>query len=303
MVCTGTTRSHDEAARSRVPAPGLVLLSVVGIQAGHACGKMLFDVAGPAGVVAMRVGFTALVLLAVCRPRLPRDGRTAALVVGFGLALAGVNTIYLAMATLPIGAAVTIQFLGPLTLALAGSRRIADLVWALLAGTGVYLFFGTGPDDLSVGGVLLALVSGACWAAYIVLNKRAGARAADGSLLALATAVAALLVVPVGLVDAGPVLFQPGVLAAGLGVALLSAIVPYLLDLRALRRMSARAFGVLMSLEPVLGGLAGLALLDEQLRATQWLAIACVSIASVGVVTRKDQRPSPPVVTRKCARR
>ncbi len=303
MVRSGVARSDGDAVRPRVPASGLVLLSVAGIQTGHACGKLLFDVAGPAGVVAMRVGFTALVLLGLCRPRPPSDGRTAALVVGLGVAIAGMNTIYLAMATLPIGAAVTIQFLGPLMLALAGSRRIADLVWALLAGTGVYLFFGTGPDDLSVGGVLLALVSGACWATYIVLNKRAGARAADGSLLALAAAVAALLVVPVVLVGADPGLSQPGVLAAGLGVALLSAIVPYLLDLRALRRMSARAFGVLMSLEPVLGGLAGLALLGEQLRATQWLAIACVSVASVGVVGRTHPPPPPAVVTRVPTRR
>lgn len=283
-MATGT---QVDAARPRVAPVGLVLLSIVGIQAGHACGKLLFDVAGPVGVVAMRVGFTALVLLAVCRPRLPTDGRTIVVMLAFGLAIAGVNTIYLAMAELPMGAAVTIQFLGPLALALAGSRRATDVVWALLAGSGVYLFFGPSPHGVSLGGVLLALASGACWAAYIVLSQRAGNRAPDGSILALAVAVAALLCAPVAIVHAGQGLLRPGVLAAGFGVALLSAIIPYSLDLMALRRMPTQAFGVLMSLEPVLAGLAGSMLLAEHLHGTQWLAITSVTVASIGVVARR----------------
>jgi inner membrane transporter RhtA len=281
-----------------------VLFSMVGIQAGHACGKLLFGEVGPSGVVAMRLGFTALVLMVLWRPRLPPDRPALGLVVAFGIAIAGMNTIYPALERLPLGTAVTLQFLGPLALAIAGSRRATHLLWALLAGAGVYLFFGPGADGLSTTGVLLALTSGTCWAAYIVLSRRAGARARDGSVLALAVALAALISAPVSLpatlnaaqLPDGPVPLLT-VLLAGLGVALLSAIIPYSLDLAALRRMPPRVFGIMMSLEPVLGGLAGLALLDEHLGPRHWLAIACVTVASLAVVTppprRKTRRPQP----------
>jgi inner membrane transporter RhtA len=282
-----------------VPAPVLVLFSMIGVQAGHACGKLLFGAVGPGGVVAMRLGFTALVLMALWRPRLPADRTSRRLVVLFGIAIAGMNLVYPAMQSLPLGTAVTLQFLGPLALAIAGSRRVADLMWALLAGAGVYLFYGPGADGLSITGATLALGSGACWAAYIVLSRRAGARARDGSILALAVALAAVISAPVAVPTAldgaeitGGTVVLLAVLLAGLGVAVLSAIAPYSLDLAALRRMPPRVFGIMMSLEPVLGGVAGLVLLGETLGPRQWLAIGCVTAAAFAVLV--PPRPRPP---------
>ncbi len=258
-----------------------MLGSVVGIQAGQACGKLLFGLVPPVGVVALRLGFAALVLCALWRPRRWPERRDLPLILGLGTAIAGMHAIYPALERLPVGAAVTIQFLGPLTVALAGSRRLRDVAWAGLAGLGVFLFYGPGTTALPTAGVAFALVSGACWAAYVLLVKRIGARASDPSLLALAVAWAALLCVPFGV--AGADLARPGVLLAGFGVAVLSAVLPWSLDLAALRRMPARVFGVLASLEPALGGLAGVVILGEHLAPAQWLAIGSVVAASIGV--------------------
>lgn len=266
-----------------MPAPVLVLGSVVGIQAGHACGKLLFGLVAPMGVVALRLAFAAVVLVVLWRPRWPADRRSLGLVLGWGTAIAGMNGIYLAFDRLPIGAAVTMQFLGPLAVALAGSRSRRDVGWAALAGLGVLLFHRPGGAGLSVSGTLLALGSGAAWAAYILLTRHQGTRHAGGSELALAVAWAALLVAPLGVLQGGTQLATPAVLLGGLGVAVLSAVVPWSLDLAALRRMQSHTFGVLLSLEPAFAGLAGLVLLGEDLAPSQWLAAACVVTASMGV--------------------
>jgi threonine/homoserine efflux transporter RhtA len=265
-----------------VPAPGLVLGSVICIQAGHASGKLMFGLVAPLGVAALRLGFAGLVLGALWRPRLPTDWRSYGRVVGFGTAIAGMHTIYPALQRLPLGAAVTIQFLGPLTVALAGSRRPRDAVWAILAGAGVVLFYAPGETSLAFDGVVLAAISGASWAVYIVLTRRLTVTA-DGTLLALAVAWAAALVLPIGILESGSELADGEVLLAGFGVAMLSAVVPWSLDWLALRRLPARVFGVLVSLEPALGGVAGLAVLGEFLTPAQWLAIGCVVVASMGV--------------------
>lgn len=282
---------------SRVPAPALVVGSVLGIQAGHACGKLLFGLVQPMGVVTLRLGFAALVLCVLWRPGFPANRRSLGPIIGWGTAIAGMQTIYLAFERLPLGAAVTLQFLGPLTVALAGSRRLRDLMWAVLAGSGVLLFYSPGAVTLSLSGTTFALVSGTSWAAYILLTRRLGTRTADGSVLALAVAWAALLSVPIGAIKAGPDLARPDLLLAGLGVAILSAVVPWSLDLAALRRLSSRVFGVLVSLEPALGGLAGLLILGERLTLTQWLATGCVVVASVGVTWTSRPQRAPAATT------
>jgi inner membrane transporter RhtA len=282
--------SAIERILSRGPTATLVLGSVVAIQTGHACGKLLFGLVDPMGVIALRLGFTALVLCVLWRPRLPTDRRSLGLIVGWGAAIAGMQTIYLALAIIPVGTAVALQFLGPLTVALAGSRRPSQVLWALLAGLGVFLFHSPGTTAPPVAGTIFALGSGACWAAYIVLTRRAGVtHAADRSALALAVGLAALLCVPLGVVEAGPDIARPGVLLAGLGVAVLSAVVPWSLDLTVLRRLSSPVFGVLVSLEPALGGAAGMLIVGEHLAVSHWVAIGCVVGASLGAVRTKPE--------------
>jgi threonine/homoserine efflux transporter RhtA len=262
-------------------APLLVLGSVVSVQVGQAAGKRAFDLLEPAGVVTLRLGLAALVLLAVLRPRLPTEPRALGLVVAFGTAIAGMNLVYPAMWHLPLGVATSLVLLGPLAVALAGSRRPLDAAWALLAGAGVFLISDDG-GPVPVAGVLLALGAGASMGCYLLLSRRAGA--VDSGILALAVAWAAVLTLPFGVSTSGAALLHPSALAVGLLVAVLSAVLPYSLDLAALRRLPPRTVGVLVSLEPVVGALAGLVLLAEVLAARQWAAIACVTAASAGAV-------------------
>jgi threonine/homoserine efflux transporter RhtA len=280
------------------PAPLLVLGSVVSVQVGHAVGKRAFDLLEPAGVVTLRLGLAALVLLAVMRPRRPTDGRAIGLVVAFGTAIAGMNLVYPAIQYLPLGVATSLLLLGPLAVALADSRRPRDAAWALLACAGVFLAGGwAGGGTLPVAGVLLALGSGAAMGCYLLLSRRAGA--ADSGILALAVAWAAVVSLPFGIAASGADLLRPPALAVGLLVAVLSAVFPYSLDLAALRRLPPRTVGVMVSLEPVVGALAGLVLLAEVLDARHWAAIGCITAASAGAVatarrSTRDPRTRPP---------
>lgn len=271
----------------------LPLLSVVSISAGFALAKRLFPVVGPSGVVALRLGFAAALLLMLWRPRPHADRRTLGLALAWGTALAGTSTfVFQAMARLPLGMAVTLEFLGPLTVALAGSRRWLDVVWVFLAGTGVLLLTEGGGGQAQVLGVVFALLGGACWGSYILLNAAVGARTSGGEGLALAMAWAALLTVPVGVAQAGSALARPAVLLGGLGVAVACSLVPYSADLEALRRIPPRVFGVLMSLEPAVAALAGLMILGERLGAAQWVAVGCVVVASMGATLNRHSRDS-----------
>ncbi|CAM01170.1 inner membrane transporter RhtA [Saccharopolyspora erythraea NRRL 2338] len=275
---------EQTAARAfgAVPPPVLVLLGIVSLQVGAAFAKQMFAVAGSSGVVALRLLFAAAVLLVVWRPSLRMDRRTLAVVVGYGLVLAGMNmSIYQAFERIPLGVAVTIEFLGPLAVALFGSRRKLDVLWALLAGAGV-LLLSRADGGLDWVGVGFALLAAALWASYILVSAKLGSQTSGGSGLALGMAVGALVAVPFGVADAGSVLLDPAVLAVGLLVALMSSVVPYTLELEALRRIPPRVFGVLMSLEPAVAALAGLVVLGEALGAWQWVAIGCVVVASVG---------------------
>jgi inner membrane transporter RhtA len=282
-----------------VPAPVLVLGAIASVQIGAAIATRLFTVIGPGGAVFLRLSLSAVLMLAVTRPRL-RDiaRRDLLLVVAFGVVLALMNaTFYLSIARIPLGVAVTVEFLGPLALAIAGSRRLVDVLWVVLAALGVALLAGGG-GHLDIVGVALAALAGVGWAAYILLSQRVG-RGFDGlNGLALALGVGGVALVPYGVIVGGRQLLQPAVLGKGAAVALLSAAIPFSLELAALRRLRASVFGVLMSLEPAMGALTGLAFLSQRLRWDEWLAIGAVVVASAGATRRREsvdpRAPSDP---------
>ena len=277
------------------PAPVLVLGAVASVQTGAAVATRLFPDAGPAGTVLLRLGLSALLLLAVARPRL--RGRSRADVgwlIGYGVALAAMNaSFYEALSRIPLGVAVTIEFVGPLAVAVWGSRRPLDFLWVALAAAGVVLLTTGSDGRVDLLGVLLALTAGACWAAYILLAQRAGRVLPGASALAVGLAVGAVVVAPFGLVSAGTRLWHVDVLARGAAVAVLSSAIPYTLELFALRRMRAHVFGVLMSLEPAMAALSGLLFLDQHLHVREWVAVGCVMVASVGATRRAPDQDLP----------
>ena len=265
-----------------IPPPTLVLLGIVSVQLGSALAKHLFSTVGSFGTVALRLFFAAVVLMLFWRPSLHMNRRTWTVVLSYGVTLGLMNEcFYLALARIPLGIAVTISFLGPLAVALAGSRRWLDALWAVLAAGGVVLLI-EGRGDLNLVGILFALAAGTCWGLYILVGAALGRHTTEGNGLALGMAVAAMVAVPFGVADSGTALIQPWVLVAGLGVALLSSVIPYSLDLEALRRIPPRVFGILMSLEPAVAALIGLIVLQESQLWTQWIAVLCVVAASAG---------------------
>ncbi len=268
--------------RGTVPPTLLVLLGIVIVQFGAAMAKHLFAQVGSLGTVALRTFFAAVVLLLWWRPSLRLERDAWRVVLAYGVVLGVMNLcFYRSLERIPLGIAVTIEFLGPLGVALAGSRRWLDAGWALLAAGGVALLMNA-RGELDLLGCLFALGAAVCWALYILLSAALGRRTSQGSGLALGMVVAALVVAPFGVASSGAALLHPDILAAGLGVAVLSSVIPYSLELEALRSMPPRVFGILMSLEPAVAALVGLAVLHESLRATQWLAVLCVVVASAG---------------------
>ncbi|CAL9456232.1 Threonine_homoserine exporter RhtA [Streptomyces sp. enrichment culture] len=265
---------------------GLVLAGGVSVQFGGALAVTLMPRAGALGVVTLRLLVAAVVLLLVCRPRLRGHSRADwATVAAFGVTMAGMNGLfYQAVDRIPMGPAVTLEVLGPLALSVLASRRAVNVVWAALALAGVFLLGGGDFDGLDAAGVAFALGAGAMWAAYIVFSARTGRRFPQADGLALAMAVGAVLFLPLGLAESGTKLFDPVTLALGAAVALLSSVLPYTLELLALRRLPASTFAVLMSLEPALAALAGFLVLDQALSAPQAAAIALVVAASMGAV-------------------
>ncbi|MDX6285280.1 MAG: inner rane transporter RhtA [Frankiales bacterium] len=276
----------------RLPAPVLVFGAIVSVQCGGAVAAKLFDRAGPGGTVLLRLALAAVVLLPIVRPRIRgRSGRDLRAAAVFGLVLAGMNAcFYQALERTPLGLAVTLEFVGPLAVAIGASRRRLDLLWAGLAAGGVALLAGRGGGDVTTLGVVFALAAGAFWAAYILVSQRIGRVFPGASGLAIALLVGAVAVAPYGVIDGGDALVEPGVLAAGLAVALLSSAVPYSLELTALRRLSAAVFGVLMSLEPAVASLVGLIVLSQRLTVVQVVAVAMVCLASLGA-TAPVRRP------------
>jgi inner membrane transporter RhtA len=263
------------------------MLSIVSAQLGAAIAKTLFDALGPGGTVFLRIAFASLVLLVLVRPKLGGHDRNAYLVAGiFGLALAGMNfSLYLAFDRIPLGVAVTLEFVGPLGVAVMGSRRVLDLLWVVLAATGILLLAplgALGGMNLDPVGVAFALLAGCLWASYILLSARTGIAFPGGTGLVIALCVGTVAIAPFGIAGAGYDLLDPKLLLAGFGVAMLSSAIPFYVDLEALRKIPARIFGVLMSLEPAVAALAGLVVLGERLELRAVAAIVFVTIAAAG---------------------
>jgi inner membrane transporter RhtA len=290
----------------------LVLAGIVSVQIGAGLAARLFAELGPAGVAGLRLWWSALIVaVAGARPTVrairavvsEHAWRDLAVVLAFGVVLGVMNfSIYQSFARIPLGVAVTIEFLGPLGVAVASSRRLLDGVWVVLAAAGVLLLTegGTGRAggagsaenahhagpflglSTEAAGIGFALLAAACWAAYILLSRSTGRRFSGSSGLVIAMVVAAVVVIGPAATAAGPAFSHPSLLADGLAIGLLSSVVPYRLELEALRRLPARVFGILMSMEPAVAALVGLALLGEALAARQWLAVGLVVIACGG---------------------
>jgi len=285
MAATGT--------RTR-GAVALTLTSIISVQTGSALATGLFDQLGPIGTVFLRALFGALLLLALVRGAPLRARRWPHRnVVLLGLAVAGVNIFFFAaLDRLPLGITVTLEFVGPLGVALLGSRHRRDVVWALLAAVGIVLLTNGGGSGIDALGVVLALVAGICWGAYIVQSDRVGAVEPGVSGAAMAAVISAVVVAPFGIAQGGSALLDPAHLAVAAVIGLLSTAVPYVFEMEALRRLPRATFGVLMSLEPAVAAAIGFIALSQDLTAVEILAIALVVIASAGAL-RSAATPPP----------
>jgi inner membrane transporter RhtA len=269
----------------RVPPLALVVTGIVSVQFGAALATTLFADLGPSGTVLLRIGFAALIMYVAVRPNWRDYGRADLRLVGvFGIALAVMNlSFYEALDRIPLGIAVTIEFAGPLAVAVIGSRRPLDLVWAFLAGAGILLLANPGgANGVDPVGVGFALVAGVCWGGYIVLAERAGPRFQGSDGVTMAMVVAAVFPIVPGVIEAGDALLDPTTLAIGAGVGLLSSAIPYSLEMEALRRIPRQVFSVLMSLEPAVAALAGFLILGQDLVPREIVAIGLVVAASAG---------------------
>jgi inner membrane transporter RhtA len=284
---------HGTVARAlqALPPPVLVLLAIVSIQVGAAFAVGLFPALGPDGTVFLRVLLSALLLGLVWRPRLDRQVRAhAGLLLLFGLTIAGMNLcFYQAIARIPLGVAVTIEFVGPLALAVATSRRLAEFLWIGLAAAGLVLLAPDVGGRLDPLGVAFACGAAVGWAGFVVIAKRAGRLFARGTGLALAMAIAALLLLPFGVGAGRAVAAEPVLLVGVFAVALLSTTIPWSLEFEALKRMPARSYGVLVTLEPATAVVVGILLLGERLTWATVAAVVAVTTAAVGV-TLHDRR-------------
>ncbi|KQO09863.1 hypothetical protein ASF06_06310 [Agreia sp. Leaf244] len=281
-----------------VGAAGLVVAGLACQEVGAAFAVLLFPSVGALGMVALRLTFSALILLAIARPSVRGRSRGDWMtVVLFGVALAVMNGLfYEALARIPLGAAVTIEVLGPLILSVATSRRASSWLWAVLAFVGVFLLGQGSFGELDPVGVLFAAGAGASWAGYILLSSRTGSRFARLDGLALAMAIGAVLTLPLGLAAAGPAIVRPDILLLGAAVAVLSSTIPYALELFALRRIPSSTFAILMSLAPAIAALAGVVLLAQHISIVGVIAIALVVTASIGAV--RSARPGSTPVAR-----
>ncbi|MBA2596335.1 MAG: EamA family transporter [Chloroflexia bacterium] len=286
----GTVATTARAAAGLAPPAAYVVAAMVSAQLGASVAKFLFAALGPLATVSLRTAFAALVLLAVWRPHLrgrPRADLLAALALG--VTLAGLSlSFYAALERIPLGVAMTLEFAGPLGIALVGSRRRLDLLWGVLAAAGILVLspLGGTVDPL---GAALALLAGAFWAASILLSARIGQAIPGGGGLALAMTVAAVVTLPFGLAAGGQVAADPRVLLTALGVGLLSSVVPFSLELEALRRIPVHVFGLLMSLEPAIAALVGLVVLGEMLGMREIGSIGLVVTASVGATKTAER--------------
>ena len=308
------------------PASALVFGGIISVQVGAGLAARMFALLGPAGVTGLRLWWSALIVAVIGGRALGRSLRSVvtdrawhdlAVAVAFGVVLGIMNySIYQSFARIPLGVAVTIEFLGPLAVAVGSSRRWLDLLWVGMAAAGVLLLTGGGTRLASMGGthagpilglstqaagIAFGLVAAAGWAAYILLSRATGRRFSGASGQVIAMVVAAILATGPAIATTGSALLHPGILAEGLVIGLLSSVIPYRLELEALRRVRAGVFGIWMSMEPAVAALVGLLVLGESLLARQWLAIACVIVACAGAARAsapeqrdRDNLPPPP---------
>jgi inner membrane transporter RhtA len=281
--------------------PALAVLgSVTSLCIGTSFAKKLFPLIGAEGTSALRVGFSALVLLIVWRPwRWPLSRRDAGFVIRYGLTLGVMNLLfYMALRTIPFGIAVAIEFSGPLAVAMLGSRRAVDFLWLAFAVTGLAMLlpFG-GHQSIDPTGVMFALGAAVCWALYILFGKQAGHLHA-GHSVSLGLVAASLVVVPYGVAHAGASLLDPKILLAGLGVAIVSSAIPMSLEMMALKRLPSETFGIMVSLEPAVASLLAMLLLGEILAVSQWTAIGFIVAASIGstITARRSVATAPEVI-------
>lgn len=288
-------RRDGEIAGPRAPAAAMVLGGICSVQLGSALVTTIFAELGPGGAVLLRTLFAAIVLAAIWRPpRAAIDGAVARELILYGVVLALMNLcFYEALERLPLGIAVTLEFVGPLSVALLGSRSRADLLWALIAVLGILLFAPDIGDGLDPTGVLFALTAGAMWGCYILLAARVGRGPAGLGGLSAAMVLATVMLLPLGIGEGGAELLEPELLATAFAVAMLSSAIPYVLELQALRRLPANVFGVMLSLEPAVAALIGTVALGQALAGRELLAIALVVIASAGALRTSSEPPIP----------
>ena len=280
---------------ARAPSGGLVLAAIASVQFGGALAVHLFARVGPGGAVLLRLASASIVLVAISRPRLDRVPLSRLpLAAAFGLVLAGMNlSFYASIDRIPLGIAVSLEFVGPLAVAVAGSRRRIDLVWVGLAVAGILaLTHAVGARTVDALGVAFALLAGCWWGGYILLSARVGRSFERGTGLSLAMCFATLVTLPVGIAAAGTQLVAPRALALGCAVGMLSSAIPYSLELEALRRIAPPVFGVLMSLEPAMAALAGLLVLGQGLSVRTLVGMALVISASIGASRRTREPPT-----------
>lgn len=290
---------HETKPALIPPVPAL-LAATVSVQGGAAIAKGLFPVLGATGTAGMRIALSALMLLVAFRPALTRlSAAQWRLIVPYGMCLGLMNTVfYASLARIPLGLAVTIEFVGPLAVAVFGSRRALDVVWVLLAGVGIALITPwhrtAGPTSVDRLGVIFAFGAGGLWAAYIVIGARLSRRLAGGAAVSAGMLVAMLTSLPIAIAGGGLAHLTPRLALTAAAVALLSSALPYALEMSALRALPTRTFSILMSLEPAVAALCGLGFLGERLAGAQWIAIALVIAASLGAtMTARPGTPSP----------
>lgn len=293
LASRGARAATEGGLLARAPSPALVVGAIASVQFGSALAAKLFAQVGPGGAVLLRLLFGTIIVLALWRPRLRgRSGRELMLAAAFGLVLAGMNlSFYYAIHRIPLGIAVAIEFIGPLGVAVAGSRRWIDVLWVALAAAGIVALTRGQTHGLDALGAALALVAGGLWAAYILLNARVGRAYERGTGLALALCVALVVTIPVGVVEGGGHLLDGRSLGLGAAVGLLSSAIPYSFEVEALRRIRPAVFGVLMSLEPAIAALAGLIVLGQSLSAREIVGIALVVCASTGASWQSREAP------------
>jgi len=282
-------------SRAPLSAIGLVIVGLVFQEVGASIAVLVFPSVGPAGMVALRLFFSAAILLAVARPKLRGiPARSWRVLVLFGISLGVMNLLfYEALSRIHLGAAVTFEVLGPLVLSVIVAKRAAAWLWAALAAGGVLLLGQGGFNDLNVEGVLFALAAGACWAGYILASRKTGEHFTGLDGLAIAMTIGAIITLPLGIAQAGTALLQPQILLLGAAVALLSSAIPYALELIALRRVKAETFSVLMASSPAIATAAGFLILGQQIGWLQAAGIALVIAASVGAVRMAPRRRPP----------